>query len=214
MHYAGEIAFGPDGLLYVSLGDAHQSWLAQRAGLYGNVVRFDPRRPRRRSSFAIGLRNPYRFSFDRETGDFALADVGEDRYDELNFVPAGRKRKTNFGWPHFEGPLTRLTGTPPRRAVGPALALAHPYVSAVVGGYVVRDPRMRRHQGRYLFGDFCDGWLATTRLARSARDTRLEGLTVPYLSGFGQAANGRLYATSIAGPVYAVLEAAPAAPRQ
>jgi glucose/arabinose dehydrogenase len=205
-HYGGQVAFGPDGLLYVSLGDEELRGRAQGRGPYGKVLRLDPRHPARTTYVATGLRNPYRFSFDRSRGDLVLGDVGEDHYEEVDFLPKGRKGIANFGWPLFEGPerFKGESGPVPAGYVAPVLSLEHPYVTAVVGGFVARDPQMPAYAGRYVFGDFCDGWVASTKLLPKTHDTRFEGLTVPYLSTFGQDSRGRLYAASLAGGVYAV----------
>jgi len=202
-HYAGQLAFGPDHLLYVSLGDAETRERARKKGLYGKVVRLDPKHPAKLTAIATGLRNPYRFSFDPATGDLVLADVGEDAYDEVDVIPVGHKGLVDFGWPVFEGPAREQPGEVPRY-LAPVLSLPHPYVSAVVGGFVMRGPRLPAFKGRYVFGDFCDGWIATSRLTPKAHDTRSEGLTLPYLTAFGQDPEGRLYTVTLAGGVFAV----------
>ena len=191
LHYAGQLAFGPDRLLYVSLGDADLPDHAQRPDRpYGKVLRIDPRRPARRPTvFARGLRNPHRFSFDRLTGDLLLGDVGGSDYDEIDFVRSGLRGPLNFGWPVFEGPLRR-TAAPLASHTLPALALPHPFVTAVVGGFVVRTRELPGYYGRYLYGDFCDGWVASARPGPRFEDNRLEGLTVPYLASFGEDGGG------------------------
>jgi glucose/arabinose dehydrogenase len=206
LHYAGQLAFGPDRLLYVSLGDADLPDHAQlRDRLRGKVLQLDPRHPRRDPRvFALGLRNPHRFSFDRLTRDFLLGDVGEDDYDEIDFLPAGSKAGANFGWPVYEGPERVADGTI-RGYRPPALSLAHPFATAVVGGYVVRNRELSGYWGRYLYGDFCDGWVASAVIGEEPADNRLEGVTVPYLVSFGEDRKGRIYGVSTIGVLYRVL---------
>ena len=105
-HYGGHLAFGPDQKLYASVGDAKSPLLAQRPrGLYGRLLRLNPRRPSAPvRSRAFGLRDPYRFSFDRLTGDLIATDVGEESWEEINFLPRAHRGSVNFGWPRFEGP--------------------------------------------------------------------------------------------------------------
>ena len=206
LHYAGQLQFGPDGLLYVSLGDADLPDHAQRRDrLYGKVLRLDPRAARSRARiFALGMRNPHRFSFDRLTGDFILGDVGEDDYDELDFLPAGTKPGANFGWPVYEGPERVASGSVSGYRP-PAIPLAHPFATAVVAGYVVRNHDLPGYYGRFLYGDFCDGWVASAVVGEEPDDNRLEGITVPYLVSFGEDRKGRIYGVSTIGVLYRVL---------
>jgi hypothetical protein len=173
------------------------------------VLRVDPRvsgaRPR---VFAYGLRNPYRFSFDRSRGHLVIADVGQDEIEEVDFVPrrAGARAPRggeNFGWPVFEG-RHRFSSGRVSHYVPPVLQRSHGQgACTIIGGYVVRDRSLRGLYGRYVYGDLCDSRLRTARLARPrARGDRALGVRVPMLVSFGEDARGRVYAVSLSGPVY------------
>lgn len=157
-------------------------------------------KPGRDEIFAYGLRNPWRFSFDRGSDALTIADVGDERYEEINVLPAAKARGANFGWSAFEGPAP-LTKTVPRaRTVEPVLAYGHnKNKCSVVGGFVVRDPTLARIKGReivgrYLFADFCGKRMFAFRprgdktgRVRSFR-FRLVGVT-----SFGEDRKGRVY---------------------
>jgi glucose/arabinose dehydrogenase len=192
----GDVAFGPDGLLYASFGEGRHPEASQDPGtLAGKVVRIDPRVPGAQPEVvAKGLRVPWRMSFDRRHNRLVVADVGESSFEEIDLVPLGADRPVNLGWPVFEGRRRRAPSGP--RGRPPALAIAHgPGMCAIVGGYLRR--------GRYLYGDVCSGRLRSVRLgpARATGD-RSENTVVPYLVSFGRDGGGRLYAVSVAGRVY------------
>jgi glucose/arabinose dehydrogenase len=157
--------------------------------------------------YSYGLRNPWRFSFDRETGDMVIGDVGQDAVEEVNFAPAGLGAGANYGWNCFEG------SQPYEGAPAGCIAPGHvppvlEYSSAgaspacsITGGYVVRDPESPL-AGRYLYGDWCSGELRSVQLsAGGSSDDRLEGV-VPSVASFGEDAAGRVYAVSLGGPVF------------
>jgi glucose/arabinose dehydrogenase len=157
--------------------------------------------------WAYGLRNPWRFSFDRETGDLAIADVGQDAVEEVDFAPAGSGAGANYGWNCFEGRVP-FEGAPAGCAapghVPPVLEYSSrddQLACSITGGYVVRDDSLPI-AGRYVYGDFCTGELRTTELAAGgATDDRSLNLRVPAISSFGEDSAGRVYAVSLAGPV-------------
>jgi hypothetical protein len=223
-HHGGLALFGPDGYLYVGSGDGGPSGDPQnvaqsKRSLLGKILRIDPRagrrrrytippdnpfaqRPGRDEIFAYGLRNPWRFSFDRATGSMAIGDVGQ-RFEEINYLPARKARAANFGWSAYEGfaPLTR--SVPRERTVLPVLAYPHGPGCAVTGGYVVRDPALSRIAGReivgrYLFGDYCTGRLFAfrPRQGRRAGKERSFRFRVPYLTSFAEDRAGRIYVLS------------------
>ena len=216
---AGHLAFGPGDLLYAGFGEGSDEDASQDLStLAGKLVRIDPRaaggRPysvpagnpfattpgARPEIWALGLRVPWRFSFDR--GALALADVGEGRVEEVDYAPRGKGAGANYGWPFFEGDRRKRPGGAALEA--PVLTRRHgPRVCAVIGGLVVRDPRLPSLAGRYLYGDLCSGEIrsARLRLPRATSDRR-EPVTVPGLDSFAQDARGRVYAVSIGGPVY------------
>jgi hypothetical protein len=203
-HHGGQLQFGRDGLLYVSTGMNDEPDISQDpAHPGGKILRVNPRRARPVAEvYALGLRNPWRFSFDRRSGTMLIGDVGGDYAEEIDVIPRGAAAGTNFGWPAFEG-LRRRADAGPSTASGPALVLRHADGwCAVTGGYVVRDRRLRLY-GRYVYGDLCSGKLFSARL-RGTRlvDARPLGLTLYYVVSFGQDAAGRLYGVSFAGAVY------------
>jgi glucose/arabinose dehydrogenase len=203
-HHGGQLQFGPDGLLYVSTGMNDEPWISQDpANPGGKILRVDPRGSQPVAEvYALGLRNPWRFSFDRRTGTMFIGDVGEAHAEEINVIRRGAAPGTNFGWPAFEGLSRRAAAGPPIATV-PALALPHADGwCAVTGGYMVRDRRLPIH-GRYVYGDLCNGRLFSARL-RGARlvDARPLGLTLDYLVSFGEDARGRLHGVSFWGDVY------------
>jgi glucose/arabinose dehydrogenase len=157
--------------------------------------------------WAYGLRNPWRFSFDRETGDLAIADVGQDAVEEVDFAPAGSGAGANYGWNCFEG-TEPYDGAPAGCTapghVPPVLEYSSrddQLACSITGGYVVRDESLPI-AGRYVYGDFCTGELRTAALAAGgATDDRSLNLRVPAISSFGEDSAGRVYAVSLGGPV-------------
>ncbi len=236
VHFGGQIAFGPDGMLWLGPGDGRGPGDPLRSGqnrsrLQGKILRIDPRPGHRLAApgnpfargggaklvWAYGLRNPYRFSFDRMTGDLAIGDVGQNLVEEIDFVRRahGLGRAANFGWSVLEGRYIFRRATPlhlrparrrelPRRYVAPVIEHLHSRGwCAIIGGYVVRDRALPELYGRYVYGDFCRGRInvATLHARRRARP-RPTGLRVALLSSFGEDGCGRVYATSLNGPVY------------
>src|SRR4051794_23199026 len=226
-HNGGQLAFGPDGLLYIGLGDGgggddqHGSrGNAQSLGTWlGKILRIDPlhgnpyevpksnpfvgRSGAKPEIYSYGLRNPWRFSFDRSTGDLAIGDVGQDAVEEIDFVRRGRGRGANFGWRPFEG-RQRNFGEPAPGAIPPVIQQLHDDGNcSITGGYVVRDRGVPALRGRYVFADYCAGVLKSARLraGRTARVSRLPIPRVPNVSSFGEDALGRVYVTSLDGIV-------------
>jgi Glucose / Sorbosone dehydrogenase len=196
-HHGGQLQFGPDGRLYVSTGkDTGRD--------PGSLLRLDPRRrPARPEVYATGLRNPWRFSFDRATGALVIGDVGDHDAEEVDVLAPGAAAGADFGWPAFEGDRRRGPGDPPGY-VAPALVLRHAEGwCAVTGGYVVRDPRLRALAGRYLFADLRSGKLWSAALAGAAlTDARPLGVNAGYPVSFGQDARWRVYVVSFLGEVW------------
>ena len=222
-HHGGQLQFGPDGMLYISTGMGSDPPTSQDAAtLGGKILRIDPRpgpngapyrippgnpfagvAGARAEIWALGLRNPWRFSFDSGTGDLLIGDVGENAVEEVDVLPRG-VAGANFGWPIFEGTQRDQPGDAPAGYVAPALQ--HTHASgwcAVTGGYVVHDPALRALRGRYVYGDVCSGELRSARLSGATLvDDRPLGVTAPYLVSFGRDALGRIYAVSLGGPVW------------
>ena len=212
-HNGGHLAFGPDGMLYTSIGDGGAGGdpedRAQDMGsLFGKLLRLDAARRGADWQIAgLGLRNPWRFSFDRATGDLYIGDVGQNAIEEIDFTPRSRRGLQNYGWDLFEG-SSRFEDSErgPGRLVGPAHQYRHAGVHcSVTGGYVYRGRARRSERGRYVFGDYCSGrvWSLRIRGGR-ARDVRTEPFTVSRLSSFGENAAGELYAVSHEGVVYRI----------
>jgi len=224
-HNGGLVLFGPDHLLYIGMGDGGSAGdpgnRAQNLNvLLGKLLRIDPRksggapyrvprsnpfvgRPGRDEIYSYGLRNPWRFSFDSRTGALYIGDVGQDRFEEVDYEPRSAARGRDFGWSCFEA---RHRFNDSRRCPNPAFPVLeyglHPKC-AVTGGVVVRDRRLPALTGRYVYADFCGGDVRTFRISgRKATGDRGLGLHVDSLSSFGVDARGRVYATSLDGPVY------------
>ena len=227
-HNGGHLAFGPDDLLYIGFGDGGSAGDPDRNGqnlgtFLGKLLRIDPlptgdgpyfvppENPFARQEgaaeeiYAYGLRNPWRFSFDRETGALAIGDVGQDAFEEIDLVAAGEGAGANFGWSAFEGDEPFNSDERAPGHVPPVLTYPRDEGRcSVTGGYVVRDPDLPALEGRYLYGDFCEGRLHsfTARPGQRATDDELVNLTVPQLSSFGEDADGNIYALSLTGSVY------------
>jgi glucose/arabinose dehydrogenase len=226
-HNGGTIAFGPDRMLWLATGDGGQDANNARnpSSQLGKVLRIDPRRgnageytipadnPNPASTvWASGLRNPFRWSFDRVSGDLVIGDVGGSKKEEIDYAPApGLGRGANFGWPCREG----LEGgpvacTPAQPYIEPVLDLPHPANTALTGGVVVRDPGLPSLVGRYVYADYYDGQVRSLALALPrAGDDRPAGLpTVPDLVAFGEDACGHLYIVSTDGGISRVQDGA------
>ena len=148
--------------------------------------------------YAYGLRNPYRFSFDRQTGDLVIGDVGGSLREEIDWIGRGAARAANFGWACREGKIAgpRPDECPVPGAVEPLFDYPTDTPDAVTGGFVVRDPALTGLVGRYLYADYYTGLIRSLALNRTTPDDRSTGLTVPTLASFGQDAAGRLYAVN------------------
>ena len=228
-HKGGQLQVGPDGMLYAGFGDGggggDPDENAQNLGrMLGKLIRIDPRpgggysippgNPFRGRAgalpeiYAYGLRNPYRFSFDRRRGSLVIGDVGQDEIEEIDFVPGrsgGRAPRGgyNFGWDVFEGSKRYESGSAPG-SLRPVLQHTHDSgFCSITGGYVIRDPALGRGwTGRYIYGDYCDGTLRLAHLRRPTAPSHPTRLKVNGLVSFGEDGRGRVYAVSLNGPVY------------
>ena len=230
-HQGGQIAFGPDGMLYASFGDGGS---ARRdddgrsqslADLYGSVLRIDVSsgsaytvpadNPFAGTAGALpeiwsyGLRNPWRFSFDRGTGDLYVADVGQSDWEEINRARAadGTGRGSNYGWSLMEGPDCVQAGCDQTGLTLPTVRYDHGTGCSVIGGYVYRGEALPSLQGQYLFGDFCQGWVKSF----AAGDEAPVPVDQPALSpgenitSFGEDAAGELYILTGSGVVFKIV---------
>jgi glucose/arabinose dehydrogenase len=215
-HNGGQLQFGPDRLLYVGMGDGGSAGDPENraqnlSSRFGKLLRTSvtARRPVWRMA-AYGLRNPWRFSFDRATGDLYVGDVGQGDWEEVDYrTRVQLKRRWNFGWAVFEGRHQYKNGPFSRAApyVPPVAEYPHAAGScSITGGYVYRGRAIPAYRGRYLYGDYCSGIVWSLRIsAGRGVDIRREPITVPDLSSFGQDAAGELYATSLSGRVFKLL---------
>jgi glucose/arabinose dehydrogenase len=153
--------------------------------------------------YAYGLRNPWRFTFDRGSGDLIIADVGQDRWEEINRLAAGTPAGTNFGWRVLEGPDRYGPGSAEGTTL-PALSKSHDDGwCSITGGVVVRDRSVPALYGKYLFADFCRGQISAAELGGSGPATdRDAGLSAASVSSFGQDGRNRVYVASLDGPVF------------
>ena len=219
-HNGGQLAFGPDGYLYIGVGDGGSEGDPLNNGqsttnLLGKILRIDVENGV--SPYAIpadnpfvgqagylpeiwayGLRNPWRFSFDRLTGDLYIGDVGQDRYEEIDFQPAGSAGGQNYGWKIMEGTNTYKVPagfTNFSRLTPPVAVYTHSlWESAVIGGYVYRGPSVPRMNGMYFYGDFQAGWIWTLKQVGTNWQNVPLGTSVYHeISALGEDDQGNLY---------------------
>jgi Glucose / Sorbosone dehydrogenase len=233
-HNGGQMQFGPDGLLYLAPGDGGGGQSGNAEDLsspLGKLLRIDPRGAApgqytvpadnpfvgqpgaRQEIWSFGLRNPFRFSFDRVTGDLIIGDVGEATREEIDFVPAaqGAGRGADFGWNDCEGSF--LTGSPDSPCTRPGAV--NPVIDAprsegwraIIAGYVVHDASVPSLNGRFVYSDASKGQLWSARLATPrAEEVRYMGIDVLGASSFGQDAAGCVYVTQLGGAVSRIVE--------
>ncbi len=220
-HNGGQLHFGGDGLLYISIGDGGATSdpgdPARRLdSLLGKILRIDPRatptrayripadnpyvgKAGRDEIYAYGLRNPYRFSLKGTL--MAIGDVGQGQAEEVNLLSIASAKGVNFGWPAFEGTISYDPGKPgPTPPVPPMFTYAHNGDNcAIIGGHIVSDAALPALRGRYLYGDFCTGELRSFTpdvAAQAAIDDSALGLTMPSgLTSIGRGLKGQVYLT-------------------
>jgi glucose/arabinose dehydrogenase len=209
-HNGGMVAYGKDGLLYVGMGDGGsggdpENRAQNPASLLGKILRLNGTRPGAKPAIvALGVRNPWRFSFDRANGDLWIGDVGQESIEEVDHVAWRWKGLLNFGWDVYEGSApfdTKPLG--PGRLVQPVAVYSHDHGCSITGGYVYRGTAVPSAIGRYFYGDYCEGTIWSLKLVGGlARDARQEPFNVPNLTSFGEGVGGELYAVSSAGVIY------------
>ncbi len=232
-HNGGQLAFGPDGHLYIGLGDGGDRGDPLKNGqslatLLGKLLRIDlrggapyavpPDNPfaaqaaARGEIWSYGLRNPWRFSFDRVTGDLYIGDVGQDRFEEIDVSPAssGAGHGDNYGWDVMEGDecFEPSSGCDRQGLVLPAVVYDHGDGCSVTGGYVYRGSAIPALQGTYVYSDFCAGWVRSFRFSNGQVTDGREWPTLEAgnVTSFGQDAAGELYILTAAGTVYRIVE--------
>jgi glucose/arabinose dehydrogenase len=237
-HNGGNLVFGPDGYLYIGLGDGGSDYTrgdrqgdpdrnGQNLGvLLGKMLRIQPRMPggslppdgaaytipadnpfvHRRGArpeiWAYGLRNPWRYSFDRQTGDLWIGDVGAGAREEIDMQPGGSAGGQNYGWNILEGTVAYRTAPPD--AIPPVYEYDHRAgACSITGGYVYRGFALPGLAGWYVFGDYCEGALKALRLTlKEPLVYVISGAGLEGLSAFGEDQQGELYALSLQGAVY------------
>ncbi len=237
-HNGGQLAFGPDGFLYIATGDGGSGGdpgnRAQSLGtLLGKILRIDvdsgdpyaipPTNPfagspgARGEIWAYGLRNPWRFSFDRDTGDLFIGDVGQGQWEEVNFQPAFSGGGENWGWRCLEGTHPFNTDNCNLNVLEPPiLEYGHhegPHCS-VTGGFRYRGLIHPDLQGVYFYGDFCSGWIFGARETPSGWTTELLIDTELRISSFGEDQAGEIYVADIAGTIWRIASGATPARRR
>ena len=210
-HNGGQLQFGPDGALWVGMGDGGSAGdPGNRAqdpdSRLGKLLRIAVDRPGRPVTVAaLGLRNPWRVSFDRRTRDLWLGDVGQGSWEEIDFLPRRLLGTTiNYGWRPYEG-RARYVDERPRvgRLVFPVAVYSHQQGCSVTGGYVYRGRAVAAARGRYFYGDYCSGLVWSTRVSGGrAAGLRREPFKVSELSSFGEDAAGELYLVSLGGTIW------------
>jgi glucose/arabinose dehydrogenase len=224
-HKGGQLLFDSRGLLYVGMGDGGtnpdsgdtstgdpKNRAQSSSSLLGKLLRIDPSRADATwQVVGMGLRNPWRFSFDRKTGDLWIGDVGAARFEELDFrAKAKIGSLANYGWSRYEGPgvynpKVAIRNKP--QLVSPVVAYRHSDGScSVIGGYVYRGASVPAARGRYFYGDLCTGTISSFKVGPkgpAGAIVRLPG-KVRSITSFGEDANGELYAVGIDGFLYAL----------
>lgn len=210
-HVGGGMGFGPDGYLYVSIGDGGAGGHGDADGnaqnpqtLLGSLLRLDVDNETEPDIWAIGLRNPWRFSFDKLNGDLYIADVGENQWEEINYLPAGSSARANFGWNFYEG-TQPYKQNPPEDLdlIFPVWVYNHTQGCSITGGYVYRGKKLPEWFGVYVYGDYCTGniWGLLHNPDGSWQNEWLYKLPA-YITSFGQDQTGEIYFVSITGALY------------
>jgi glucose/arabinose dehydrogenase len=233
-HNGGNLAFGPDGYLYIGMGDGGGGGDVHGTigngqdtnVLLGKMLRIDPDpsgslaytspasnpfvgRDGRDEIWAYGLRNPWRFSFDRSTKALWIGDVGQNAWEEVDYQPGGAAGGDNYGWRRMEGTHSYNGGTPPSGHHAPIYEYSHDSGNcSVTGGYVYRGSKIHNLKGAYVFADYCVGSLrAFTQSGGRASRHRFLGPKPGNVSSFGQDATGELYVLTLGGAVYRIDQA-------
>jgi glucose/arabinose dehydrogenase len=204
-HNGGDLVFDRNGLMYLGMGDGGsggdpQNRAQNMSQRFGKLMRINPlKRPARWQIVGLGLRNPWRFSFDRANGDLYIADVGQGEWEEIDYRPRAQVGTlANYGWRAFEG-RARYSNTSlgPGQLVAPVHVYSHDEGCSVTGGYVYRGRAVPSAVGRYFFGDYCSGTVWSLRISGAqATDVRRESFSVDGLASFGEDASGELYAAT------------------
>jgi glucose/arabinose dehydrogenase len=207
-HNGGQLAFAPNGRLLFTMGDGGaggdpENRAQNPKSLFGKLLSINVATKGLKIE-ALGLRNAWRFSFDRANDDLYIADVGQGAIEEINWTPAQSPGRENYGWDVYEG-RARYEDKPlgPGKLVFPVAQYSHDLGCSVTGGYVYRGSSVKAAVGRYYYGDYCTGFVWSLRVVKGkATGIRREPFKVSSLSSFGEDAAGEVYAVSQAGTVY------------
>ncbi|MGH7561640.1 MAG: PQQ-dependent sugar dehydrogenase [Gemmatimonadales bacterium] len=233
-HNGGMLAFGPDGKLYIGLGDGGSSGDPQgnaqnRNALLGKLLRltiaddgsasvpadnpFAGQAGARPEIWSLGLRNPWRFSFDRTTGDLYIGDVGQNRVEEIDVVTDVSQfgRGVNFGWNVLEGNdcFSPSSGCSRTGLTPPIIEYDHGDACSVTGGYVYRGSAVPSLTGHYFYADFCAGWVRSFRLALPSVTDHVEWPSLRpggQITSFGEDARGELYVLTAGGTIHRIVQ--------
>ena len=227
-HFGGQLLFGPDGMLYIGLGDGDDSDGGRGQSLrdlLGSILRIDvsagtayivpadnpfvATADARPEVWSYGLRNPWRFSFDRATGDLYIGDVGESRWEEVDYASAadGAGRGINYGWSLMEGRHCSRQGCEAGITL-PVVEYSHSEGCSVTGGYVYRGAALPGLQGRYFYSDFCQGWVRSIRVKGGVAVEQTDWPALEpggFVTSFGEDAAGELYLLTEEGGVYKIV---------
>lgn len=231
--YGGLVTFGPDGKFYIAVGDGDadvdtaETSLSQDSTRYqGKLLRVDvdagdpygipadnpyvARAGWLHEIWQLGLRNPWRWSFDRKTGDVWIGDVGQHVWEEIDYLPAGAKPGNNFGWPFMEGDACYRTACDTAGLVTPLYEYGHSPACAVTGGYVYRGMASPDLAGIYFFGDYCAGWVRGLKLEGGKVADAFTPLEAPLINdnvvSFGEDASGEVYVVMASGRIYRIAQ--------
>lgn len=231
-HNGGDIKFGPDSYLYIGLGDGGsgndpENRAQNKEELLGKLLRIDvdgsltyavpadnpfAKGGGKPEIWALGLRNPWRFSFDRKNGDLYIADVGQGQYEEVNFQPANSKGGKNYGWRCYEGAQAHLPEGCQDASVYTKPILQYDHGDkrcSVTGGFVYRGSKYPALDGHYLYADFCTKQLFSTKKTGDSWSPITTTSTGLDISTFGEDSNGELYAADYNnGGIYQIVDTA------
>jgi glucose/arabinose dehydrogenase len=211
-HNGGHVVFGPDRRLYTTIGDGGsggdpEDRSQDMSSQFGKLLRLDVAKPGAQWAIAgLGLRNAWRFSFDRATGDLYIGDVGQNAVEEVDFTPRESSGLENYGWDLYEGSQRFEPGEPgPGRLVFPVFEYGRDDGCTVIGGFVYRGRARPAERGRYILGDYCSGKIWSFRVSSGeAQNVRTERFRIEGLTSFGEGPSGELYAVAQGGTIYRV----------
>ena len=222
-HNGGGLEFGPDGMLWIGTGDGGAAGDPKRAGqdskqLLAKMLRIDVDAAKPTAEIMqVGLRNPWRYAFDRATGDLYVGDVGQDRWEEITVVPAGALRGANHGWSQMEGAHCYRKGCAPGRYLAPAVEYDHRTGCSVTGGEVYRGKAIPELDGVYFYADYCTAIVRSFRWARGAvyqhwdwKPVLDPDFKLSTIASFGVDRDGEIYLVTLDGVIYKLVRAAPA----